>query len=278
MRRTVRGSAALLAAGILIVGLGACGGDDDDTDAGGDAANEADGGELAAGDAAEDATAFCESVIALDRTNLGLESGEATPDDVDAALQAAQDAAPAAILDAVTTAVTETRTVAEESSSAPPDGPPVLPSDAFYPAAVEIGGFVGDNCDLETLDVTATDYAFAGFAETVPSGTTVINFANDGAEFHEMVLMKIADGEERPLEELLALPEEEANSLVTSKGFVIAPPGAGNFVTADLDPGRYVALCFVPVGATPEAMASGAPLDEADGHMAHGMVAEFEVT
>jgi hypothetical protein len=49
-------------------------------------------------------------------------------------------------------------------------------------------------------------------------------------------------------------------------------------VGAELDPGRYVAICFVPVGATPEALASGGPLPEDDGHFVHGMVTEFEVT
>jgi hypothetical protein len=54
-------------------------------------------------------------------------------------------------------------------------------------------------------------------------------------------------------------------------------PGAQTDATTELDPGRYVAICFVPVGATPEALASGATLDEEDGHFVHGMVAEFEV-
>jgi hypothetical protein len=91
-----------------------------------------------------------------------------------------------------------------------------------------------------------------------------------------MALMKLADGEERPVDELLALPEEEQMEVATEQAFVLAPPDAGSFVTADLEPGRYVALCFVPVGATPEALESGAPLD-GEPHMAHGMVAEFTV-
>jgi hypothetical protein len=66
--------------------------------------------------------------------------------------------------------------------------------------------------------------------------------------------------------------------LVSDAGFVLAPPGAASYVTAELDPGRYIAICFVPVGATPEALASGAPLPEDDGHFMHGMVADFEVT
>ena len=55
-------------------------------------------------------------------------------------------------------------------------------------------------------------------------------------------------------------------------------PGAGSYVTSELEPGRYVALCFIPVGATPDAMASGAALDEGQPHAMHGMVAEFQVT
>jgi len=51
-----------------------------------------------------------------------------------------------------------------------------------------------------------------------------------------------------------------------------APPGS-----ARLDPGRYAAICFVPVGATPEALASGTDLNDEDGHYMHGMVTEFEV-
>lgn len=66
-------------------------------------------------------------------------------------------------------------------------------------------------------------------------------------------------------------------AVTSDAGFVFAPPGAGNHITADLEPGRDVALCFVPVGATPEAMASGAPL-EGEPHAMHGMVAELTVT
>jgi hypothetical protein len=282
MRRTVRGGTALLAAGVLIVGLGACGGDEDDTDAdtdagsdaGTEAGTEADGGGLAADGTA--AAAFCDSVLAVDEASLELDDGVITPEAYDATLQAAQDSAPAGIAGAVTTAVTESRALMEASAEET-EGPPPMPSDAFYPAAVEIGGFVTSNCGLETLDVTATDYAFDGVG-TVPAGPAVINFTNEGTEFHEIVVMKISEGETRPLEDLLALPEDQVNMLVTDKAFVFAPPGAGNFVTADLDAGRYVALCFVPVGATPEALASGATLDEADGHFMHGMVTEFEVT
>jgi hypothetical protein len=273
MRRTVRGASALLAAGMLAVGLGACGDDDDEADAG----SEAEANDLAA-EAASDGGEFCDAAVAVDAASLGLDSGETSPDDFDQALTTAEDSAPEEIAAAVGTMVTEGRAMmAEAEATAEEEGPPPMPSDEFYPASVEVGGYLSDSCDFETLDVTATNYQFDGFSETVPAGTTVLNFTNDGTEFHEVILVQIAEGEERSLEELMALPEEESDALVTEKGFVFSPPGAQTYTTADLDPGRYVAICFVPVGATPEALASGAALNDEDGHFMHGMVTEFEV-
>lgn len=269
MRRTVRRAGGLLAAGMLVVGLGACG--DDDDEAGDD--TEAVAGDAAADDAAE----FCDAAVEVDAANLGLESGESSPEDVDASLQAAEDSAPDEISDAVATMADEARTMMAEAEEATEEGPPPIPGDEFFTASSEVGGYLSDNCDFETVDVTATNYEFAGFPESVPTGTTLFTLANEADEFHEIILFQLAEGEERPVEELLTLPDEEVEGLVTEKAFAFAPPGAETFVTAELEAGRYVALCFVPVGATPEALESGEPLDEADGHFMHGMVSEFEV-
>ncbi len=271
MRETVRAAGALVAAGILVVGLGACG-DDDKADGSAAAA-----GDLAGDDAAADAGEFCEAAVAVDAANLGLDSGETSPDDIEQAMQAAQDSAPAELADAVATMVTEAHAMAAEAETAEEDGPPPIASDEFFTASVDVGGYLSENCEFETLDVTATNYQFAGIPDTVPAGTTVIDFSNDGTEFHEIILVKIAEGEDRPLEELIALPEDEVDALITDKAFVFTPPAAQTYTTADLDPGRYVAICFVPVGATPEALASGAVVNEEDGHFMHGMVTEFEV-
>lgn len=280
MRRTARRAGALMVAGMLSVGLGACGDDDDEAGTSEDTASEDTAADdLAGGDAAADGGEFCDAAVAVDAANMGLESGESTPEDVDAAMQEAEDSAPDEIAEAVGTMVSESKALAAQAEEAPEgEGPPPIPSEEFFAASAEVGGYLGDNCDLGALDVTATDYAFGGIPETVPAGTTVLTFANDGTEFHEAVVMQIADGEERSFEELMALPEEEAMALVTNKAFVLAPPDAETYVTAELDAGRYVAICFVPVGATPEAMASGAPLDESDGHFMHGMVSEFQVS
>ena len=59
-----------------------------------------------------------------------------------------------------------------------------------------------------------------------------------------------------------------------------ASPGQSGYTATDLSPGRYIALCFLPTGATPEAMAEA----EASGHEMEtpphammGMTHEFTV-
>jgi hypothetical protein len=165
-------------------------------------------------------------------------------------------------------------------SGPPPaeDGPPVIPSDDFFTATVEVGDWMADNCDYADLPVTAQNYEFQGIPEEAPAGETLIRLTNEGTEYHEVALMKIADGEERSIEELLALPEEEVGAVASDVGFVFAPPSLGSWTKVDLEPGRYVALCFIPVGSTPDVVQSGAPpAEDAQPHFMEGMVFEFTV-
>jgi hypothetical protein len=271
LTKSARAAAAMIAVAALVAA--GCG-DDDDAET---SASES-GDELSSAGATPADSEFCDAAVAIDAASIGLESGETTPDDFDQALQAAEESAPADISAAVGVMTAEARSLmAEAEANQSEEGPPPIPSDDFFVASVDVAGYVSDNCGFETLDVTATNYQFDGLPETAPAGTTVLNFTNDGTEFHEIYLGKLAEGEERSLDELLALPEDQQPE-TTDKAFVLAPPGAQTFVTADLDPGRYVAICFVPVGATPEALESGEPLNEEDSHFMHGMVTEFTVS
>ena len=61
-------------------------------------------------------------------------------------------------------------------------------------------------------------------------------------------------------------------------GASFGAPGDSDTLFVDLEPGRYVIVCFLPVGATPdnmEALESG----ELEGppHFTQGMVEEFTV-
>lgn len=143
-----------------------------------------------------------------------------------------------------------------------------------------------------TIEVTGQDYSFFGVPEVVASGAEFTFTNGSGGEVHEMVLMKVADLETRTIEELLALPEGESDTLVEFQGVLVAlpgeaganPEGAGTSITVT-EPGRYAVVCFIPQGADPaavaEAMQGGAegPPDLGDGtpHALLGMSAEFQV-
>jgi hypothetical protein len=87
---------------------------------------------------------------------------------------------------------------------------------------------------------------------------------------------KLADGEKRPVEELLADPSVESSSKAVGHAF--ACPGTTADVTGvDLrSPGRYLVLCFIPTGAR----ADTDPKDFAmlgEPHAMRGMVVEIDI-
>jgi hypothetical protein len=243
--------------------LGACGGDDDTaSDGGGNATND---------------TAFCTSVADANRAAGSLQSGNGSPEEAEARLDALASEAPDDVSSDVDTYIAETKQLFAQAASGEEGGPPPIPSEELYDAGAAIGGWMEEHCDFPVLDVTAGEYTFEGIGETVPSGTTLVKFSNEGGEWHEAAIAKIADGEERSVEDLLQLPEEEAMSVTQMVGFTLAPPGVTSYTTVDFAGGRHVALCFVPVGTTPEAFEAEGPPEDAPPHFAHGMVAEFTV-
>ncbi len=108
-----------------------------------------------------------------------------------------------------------------------------------------------------------------------------------------MIVGRLKDGETRPVEELLALPESEAEQLFAGEpGVAIALPGEDGMVvngSLTLDqPGRYVMLCAIPTGADPQAYRDlfAAPPSDQQGppdipggppHFTMGMFAELTV-
>jgi hypothetical protein len=136
------------------------------------------------------------------------------------------------------------------------------------------------------------DYAFNGVPGAVQTGAELTFTNASAAEVHEIVVLKIVDGEERTIDELLALPEAESESLVEFQGILVAlpgetgvnPEGPGTSITVS-EAGRYAVVCFIPQGADPAevqaAMAEGGegPPDMGDGtpHAFLGMATEFQV-
>lgn len=125
--------------------------------------------------------------------------------------------------------------------------------------------------DGAEITITAKDYEFEGAEPLAEGGAFAITFDNEGTEMHEFALSRLAESEERSLEDIIASGEEPE---LTEVAFGIACPGESTTFNAEVsEPGRYVAVCFIPVGTTPDAM------EEPEGppHAAEGMVFEFEI-
>jgi hypothetical protein len=142
-------------------------------------------------------------------------------------------------------------------------------------ASDAVHGFDLENCGWSRLDVTATDYAFGGLPEELQAGVVSFELSNEGAEVHELTLARKNDGVTETAEELLALPEEEAMSKVTPlDGNAFAPPGDDDYFVAELEPGDYLAVCFIPTGMTSD---EGPPPAEGPPHAMQGMYEEIQV-
>ena len=145
-----------------------------------------------------------------------------------------------------------------------------------------------EEAEGEEVEVTGVDYAFNGIEPTVEVGTTFTFTNGSDEEPHELVLFHIPDSEKRSIQELLELPEEEAMKAVGAPvGVAVAPqPGEpGEVVDGELTiekAGRYAAICFIPVGSTPEQAMEGPPEEGQEGeapsgppHFVRGMIEEF---
>src|SRR4029078_8573799 len=127
-----------------------------------------------------------------------------------------------------------------------------------------------EHCEFDQKkEVTASEYKFEGLPKKLDAGTPAILLPNGGAEAHEMAIMRKADGVTQSWEEILALPQEEAQALVVQVGGAFAPnKEPTGLAVVDLVPGDYVATCFVPTGTS---MASDGTVTEGTGtpHFVH---------
>jgi hypothetical protein len=145
--------------------------------------------------------------------------------------------------------------------------PSELESPAYADAAAAVGAMVHEDCGAHRATVKAVDYAFEGVPGEVDAGLASFAFTNEGGEEHEMVLFRRAEGVTESLDELLALPEEQSMAKIELAGVTFAGPGSTSYLAADLQPGTYFLVCFIPVGGAE----AGEP------HFVHGMKSAFTV-
>jgi hypothetical protein len=108
------------------------------------------------------------------------------------------------------------------------------------------------------------DYSFF-FSRPLTAGTHVIEVRNGGTQWHEFELVQLAPG--KTPHDVIAFIEHGIGSPPGLPIGGVSPlmPGGVSWFHADLQPGRYALICFLP--------------DRKDGkqHFEHGMMQEIEV-
>lgn len=139
------------------------------------------------------------------------------------------------------------------------------------------------------LDVTLADFSFGDLPDDISAGTRVQIENTSETELHELVAVRLADGDDRPVDEIVASGLDEVLGAGPPTAVLLAAPGGtqidavGDGVLAE--PGRYLLWCAIPTGADPQeyleaAAASDGPpqVDGGPPHVVNGMVADLVVT
>lgn len=170
------------------------------------------------------------------------------------------------------------------------DGDDVAADPSEETAPAEPSEEAAEGAEPETVVVLASDFEFADVPDTVPVGTKLTLHNDAPTELHELVAFRVADDEDRTLEEIMDLPQDEMQAVLGEPATVIlTPPDSEDaiFATGDgslSEPGRYLLACFIPTGVDPDeylaaAADSDGPPDVGEGppHIVHGMYAELQV-
>lgn len=217
----------------------------------------------------EDFQAFCNAYFRAEQAVVAEFQDGPAEGEVEDLLVRAQETAPEQVREDVEAYTAAARQAVESGDpSSITDSPEVLASDE----AVDV--FTARECNYETHEVTGVEYAFQGVPETLPAGRIAFVFTvpADAEEFHEMVVFRIAEGVDESIEDLLQLPDEEIEGLVSIVERMNTGPGQSDTEAMELETGRHGVVCFVSVGQTTEhGEAEGEP------HAFRGMFGEFSV-
>jgi hypothetical protein len=125
-------------------------------------------------------------------------------------------------------------------------------------AAAEPSTTIASSPAAPAVTITATDYRFDDLPAELEAGSALALRNQSSGEIHELVAMRVADGEDRAAVELVSLPSSDLAALFAGPPAVVivAPPGEDGFTalgagTLD-EPGRYLVMCFIPIGGDPD--------------------------
>lgn len=199
-------------------------------------------------------------------------AGEPDPAELSALLDDVDANAPDEIADDIAVLTTGARTVLETGDFG------VFQRPEFNASIATADAWMAENCAFATTSrIVALDYRYEGQLDEYPAGRTSFTLVNQGAEAHEILLLRKTDGVELTLEEMMELPESEAETMTTYIGGVfVGPPGETGNLIVDLTAGDYIAVCTITTGTFVDA--DGTVTEgTGDPHVMLGMSFEFTV-
>jgi hypothetical protein len=135
-------------------------------------------------------------------------------------------------------------------------------------AKLRVDRFAVDSCGFESLKVALVDYGFRNLPEKpLAAGPVAFEITNAAPEEdHELIVLHVLDPDASPgAKKILGLSKKKLAKQTELMAAAFAAPHRTAIALADLEPGRYIVYCSVPIAGkhTP--------------HWRNGMYAELEV-
>jgi hypothetical protein len=229
----------------------------------------------AAAQTTPEVTAFCDAALKVDKALTPLFEGgkpsKKAQQRIDTALSEAESVAAQDIAASVQSAASILRRALRLGREQDFENP------ELEQAGNAIDEYRYNSCGYTQLDVTGIEYEFQGLPKTVPAGEVAIRFTDNGAEFHELQVLRIKSKDS--VKKLAGLSEKELAKKTEEIGGTFAEQGQTSYTIAELSkPGRYVVICHLPVGSTSEEAAEEAgKKHDTKSHAQEGMVQEIKV-
>lgn len=221
-------------------------------------------------------TSFCDAALATDKAFAKLESGGKPKQKDIQALQSAlggvESTVPPEIASQVQAVVAATRTAVESGKGDPSEADP-----NFEQNFNALQQYRYSSCGYTQVDVTGIEYEFQGLPKTLPAGKVAFKFTDNGAELHELDVFRVKGKDS--VKKIVGLSEKEQRKKIDEIAITFASQGQTSYTIADMSkPGRYGAVCHLPVGSTSEQAARAAEKKrDHKSHAQEGMLATITV-
>jgi hypothetical protein len=229
-------------------------------------------GPAGAGAQTQSPQTFCDAALKVDKAFSAIGDRGPTKKQaqaLDKALSGAESTAPPEVAADVQSIAGIIRSAAQ-SNQDPTENP------TFDQNLAAIDQYRYNSCGYEQLQATGIEYEFQGLPKTVPAGKVAIQFTDNGAEIHELEVLRVKGKDSA--KKLAGLSEKELSKKAEEVGSTFATQGQTGYAFADMSkPGRYAVPCHLPVGSTSPQAAEEAGKEHAKTHAQRGMYADITV-